>query len=267
MSPASASAAPHPLLRIGLVGETAAAEARRASLARIGANVIEHGDMPEDVSALDALFVAAPLAERYTMARDAVERGVGVFVEWPPAPAMRNVQALSAAAEEAGVPVCVSRPLRYHPALAALERPAQWVVLRRVVPAGTSVLAGHALADLADLCLFLVQGAALTRLDAQAVRDATRAPRALGFNLRFQNGAYAQAATHAGPATSLHLHAHAATAALDADLYTPTDLDAARDAETRGFLDALASGTPPAVTLLDALQTLRLVERLWMRLR
>ncbi len=268
LMPASGpSPAALPALRVGVAGDTEVAAVRRASLARIGVGLAWEGPDPRNMPALDVLFVATPPAERYADAREAVERGVAAFVEWPPAPALRNVQALGAAAEEAGTPLGVSRTLRFHPALATLDRPARLVVLRRVVPAGGSLLAGYTLALLADLCLFLAQGPALTRLDAQATRDTARAPRAVAFNLRFQNGAYAQASVGAGEAAALHLHATTATAAYDADLYHATDLDTARDTETRLFLDAVATRRPPPVTPLDALQTLRLAEKLWARLR
>lgn len=254
-------------LNVGIVGETSAAEARRASLARLGVDVTWTGATPENLPPLDVLFVAVPSAERFGVARDAARRGTSVLVEWPPAPALRDVQALGAVAEEAGVAVGVSRTLRFHPALTALDDAARLVVLRRLVPEGTSLLAGYALAELADLCLFLTHAPALTRLDAQAVRDTARAPRSLAFNLRFQNGAYAQASLHAGHPAGLHLHACTAATTHDADVYASDDLDAARDAETRAFLDAAASSGQAPVTPLDALQTLRLVERLWARLR
>lgn len=252
---------------IGLLGSGPAAARRRASLARIGAEVAWTGETGAALPPLDVLFVATPLAERHAAVNAALRQGTAVFVEWPPAPSLREIQALLDVTQEAGVAIGVARTLRFHPALAALTQPARLVVLRRTVPEGASLLAGHALADLADLCAFLTQGPALTRLDAHAVRDVTRAPRALAFNLRFQNGAYAQASLLAGERETLHLHATAASATLDADLYAPADLDAARDAETRAFLDAVATSRPAPVTPLDALQTLRLAERLWARLR
>lgn len=254
-------------LNVGLLGTGSAAALRRESLARLGVRVAWAGETMAGAPSLDVLFVATPLAERHAAVQASVQQGVAVFAEWPPAPSLREAQALVAMTAEAGVPVGVARTLRFHPALAPLALPARLVVLRRTTPEGTSLLAGHALADVADLCAFLAQGPALTRLDAHAVRDAMRAPRALAFNLRFQNGAYAQAALLAGEALGLHFHATTATDTLAADLYDPADLDTARDAETRAFLDAVAAGRPAPVTPLDALQSLRLAERLWARLR
>lgn len=92
-------------LNVGIVGETQAAEARRASLARLGVDVTWTGATPENLPPLDVLFVAVPSAERFGVARDAARRGTSVLVEWPPAPALRDVQALGAVAEEAGVAV------------------------------------------------------------------------------------------------------------------------------------------------------------------
>ena len=247
-------------LRVCVLGDTGAAGLRRASLRRLG--------VPQtDAARADAVFVALPPAERQAVAAAHARQGQAVFVEWPPAPALRDVQALVALAQEAGVAVGVARTLRFHAAVQGVARPARLVVLRRTRPAGASLLAGHTLADLADLCLFLAEGPALTRVDAQAVRSRLRAPRALAFHLRFQNGAYAQAALLPARAETFSLHATGATHCHDAELGRPADWDAARDAETRAFLDALSAARPAPTTPLDALQTLRLVESLWTRLR
>ena len=152
-----------PPLRLGIVGDTHAAAARRRSLARCGLEMNTLGDDP-DLSGVDVLFVASPSALRHGHALAAVRQGVAVFAEWPPAPALSDVQALVAAASEAGVPVGTSRPLRFLPGLAAAV-PSRLVVVRRTLPPGTPLLTAHTLADLADLCRHLTGSAALTRID------------------------------------------------------------------------------------------------------
>ncbi len=254
-------------LRVGMAGKGPVADVRRASLERLGVPLTWCGDGSTEPPPLDVLFVAAPVAERYALVCAAARQGAAVFSEWPAALSLRESAALVALAQEAGVTVGVSRTLRFHPALHQVDEASRLVLLRRTVPEGTSLLGGYALAELVDLCLYLTEAPALTRLDAQAARDAMRAPRAVAFTLRFQNGAYAQVAAHPGAAAALHLYACTSGTTLDVSLALPTSLEAAHTAETAAFLDAAVQGKAAPVTPLDALQTLRLVERVWARLR
>ncbi len=254
-----------PSLRLGIVGDTRAAMARRQSLARLRQEVAGF-ENTEGLEGVDVLFVASPPAMRHVHAVAAVRQGVAVFAEWPPAPALSDVQALVAAAAEAGVPVGTSRPLRFQNGLAGAV-PCRLVVARRTLPPGTPLLTAHTLADLADLCRYLTGSAALTRIEAHAERDATRAAQALAFALRFQNGAYAQVAVHPADDAHLHVYACAGSDAHSVDLEGDAPPDALLDAETGAFLDAVAARQPAPVTALDALQTLRLVEKLWTQLR
>lgn len=244
--------------RIGVLGETGAAALRRASLRRLGADVLDVE--PRDAGRVDVLFVASEPALRFAHTLEAVRHGVPVFVEWPPAAALADVQALVAAADEAGVRVGVSRPLRY--ALDA-ARPARLVLARQTAPAPLALT--HLLADLIDLSRFLTASSLPVRLEAHAERDATRAPQAVAVTLRFQNGACVQGALCVGTEDALDVQAFAGAHAHGTHLAgVPA---AALDAETAAFLDAAAARQPVAVPPLDALQTLRLVEKVLARLR
>lgn len=250
--------------RIGLLGATEAAQARRRSLERLGCDVLPVE--PRDVGRLDVLFVATAPADRYAVACEAVRQGVPVFVEWPPAPALSEVQALVAAAEEAGVAVGVSRPLRGCAGLQGAA-PARLVLVQRTLPPGVPLLTAHTLADLADLCRFLAASTVTTRLEAHVERDAARVPQAVAFALRFQNGAYAQASVLPGAEEALSVQAHTGADVHAAHLHGTAKFDGLLDEETGAFLAAVEAGRAAPVPPLDALQTLRLVEKLWGRLR
>ena len=261
-------------MQIGLYGTGGATEARRASLERLGHPLAWTGETPSDFAAmppLGACFVGGPVAERALAAREAAGRGAAVLAEWPPATGLREAYGLVRLGEEAGVEVGVARTLRFHPALEGASSsesgPMRLVVARASVP-GASLPAGPALADLLDVCAFLVGTHGLRRVEAQAVRGRLREPRAYAFGLRFTSGAYAQGSLVAageGAPASLHLSALGAGEPLAADL--AHGREAARDRETAAFLAAVASGVAAPVTALDGLHTLRLVERVMARMR
>ena len=275
--------APGAALRIGLFGGGGAASARRASLARVGAALAWEGDddgaLADLPTGLDLLVVAGPVAGRAAAVVAAAARGVAAFVEWPPAPGLREAHALVRLGEETGADVGVARSGRFAPSLArAGVRPgggaasAAWPLVVVDATASGPLLGGHVLADLVDLAACLTRGTSLRRLDARLVRDAAHAPIALAAALRFTSGAYAQIAlapaqegasprrrvTAAGPGSGL-------AGTLDLDL--GPERAAALDAETRAVLDAVARGVPPPVTALDALALVRLLERVTARLR
>lgn len=281
------SAARAPGVRVGVFGGGAAAAARRASLARVGAEVVWEGDDDDALGDLPAslglVVVAGPVAGRSAAVVAAAARGVAAFVEWPPAPGLREAHALVRLGEETGTDVGVARTWRFAPTLAAWgvgpagssvfgppacpsAAPAPLVLVDATAPA--PLLGGHVLADLVDLAACLTRGTSLRRLDARLVRDATHAPVALAAALRFTSGAYAQIALAPAPggtAPRRRIVAAAPAGALDADLWP--ERAAALDAETRAVLDAVARGVPPPVTALDALALVRLLERVTSRLR
>lgn len=135
----------------------------------------------------------------------------------------------------------------------------------------------------------------MLRVEAEAERGPGRALRAVAFALRFRNGAYAHAAVtespvSPGPAERLRLFASGGGARVEARgwggplcvegapgtpslVYAPAlggppdpDAHAARH-EAAAFLAAVAAGRPAPFSIHDAVDTLRLTERLMERLR
>jgi predicted dehydrogenase len=252
----------------------------------------------------DAVCVAVPPAARFLLARAAANEGAHVFLEWPPATGLDEAERLGHLAEEAGVEVAVARPLPIGPLLDG--RPAEWRprLLALTLDAGPGDALGvlpwpHRLAGALDLCVGLARSAEVLRVEAEADREGARL-RAVALGLRFRNGVYAQAVLHERPravdaAERFRLDAAGGGLRLSARaLEGPVCLEqegppAAGDRpanpapaaafgpvppalppavrELADFLGAVAAGRPAPVSILDAVHTLRLVERLMERLR
>ncbi len=275
-------------MHVGVIGTGERAKPRRAALAGLPPPfVVEHRVPPADplddegleatLTGLDVAFIAVAPAEVMRVATAAARQGLHFFLEWPPAASLREGERLLKLSEEAGVEVGVSRPWRFHPALAA--RPAGW---KATLAGLTTFFAGEGpapLVDAVDLAVTLARSGTVQRVDAEAVRTGARLD-AVAFTLRFHNGAFAQGMVRRGPGPpALHVFAAGAGHTLEADLAAPPEnagraaaleplpAPALLQAESRAFLDALARRQPPPVSLLDGLHTLRLLERLMARLR
>lgn len=264
-------------MHVGVIGSGRRAAGRAALLEALpGVRGVARceGGSPEAVAAfaetVDAVFVAVPTGEVFGVAGALARRGMPMFLEWPPAVSVREGEALVRLVEEAGVEIAVSRPLRAHGLFGRIPegwRPALVVVRHDVARAEAAGVAARArLADAVDLCCALAGSTSVQRIDAEAARGASLLPEAVAFGLRYHNGAYAQVALTGGAdAESATLYASGGGHHLRADLRAGR-AEAAVD-ETTAFLQAIRTGRSPAVTALDALHTLRLVERLMARLR
>ena len=242
----------------------------------------------ESLGGFDAVFVALPPEQQREAVAEALRQGTPLFLEWPPAQALADAQALVELAQEAGAEVGVSRPLRFHPAVALLRtatRPSL-ILLRSSVPEEPADPAvwRHHLADVVDLCCALARSSSARRVDAETVRSEGRWPRTLAFSIRFHNATFAQVNLRRGgdrPDDALHVggpgyeveadlagrHVHAYGLPETPGLADRDDAPDLLAAETAAFLDAIRDRRPAPVSLLDGLHTLRLVERVLGRLR
>lgn len=281
-------------MRVGIIGQGPHAEARRAALqahpavqfagtlagdvcavpAMAGPGVVAPGPLGGFLHGLDAVVLALPPADLLAAAQSTVKQGVHAFLEWPPARSVGEAQALVRLAEEAGVEVGVSRPLRRLPvvAQAAAHRPALVVLTLHAVPPEDGPPAwSRWLGDALDLCCTLAGSTSVQRIDAEAARLDRPWPEAVGIGLRFHTGTYAQLHLRLADAPGGSVYSAGPDGRFEADvpLTPPPDLLAE---ETAAFFDALTAGTPLSTlprlaSLLDALHVLRLAERLMARLR
>lgn len=208
---------------------------------------------------LDVVFVGVRPAERFEAASRALRKGAHVFLEWPPCSSIRECARLVDLAEEAGLEVAVSRPLRVGDVLG--QRRAQ--ILSMTVRGVPSAVA--ALADVIDLAFAVGQSGSVRRVEAEAAYDAARRLTAVAVSLRFHSGTFAQALIRtAGRAGGVELYA------ADQEVENDVVLHAGRNelvAETGDVLRALKKEAPAPVSALDALQTMRVVERVMSVLR
>lgn len=285
-------------MRVGVIGRGRQAEHRsRAVQGLRGVTLVEPRDAnPEDAAdlydllePLDVVFVTVPTAEHFRVAEAATKRGIHVFLEWPPATSTRECASIMRLAEEAGVEAGLSRPLRYHPVFSILPeawRPDLVLVQQEVARGGTWQ---RCLADVVDFCCALAGSTSVQRIDAEAARSGSAWPDALAFGIRFHNGVYVQGSlkrTAGAPAGSFYAAGPGLQIAADlagtevrraekgenVEGFTPLEAveTGAADplrAETTAFLEAVARGGPVPVSVLDGLQTMRLLEKMMKKLR
>lgn len=151
----------------------------------------------ELIGASDAVVVAVPTHSHETVALEAIEAGVHVFVEKPMAPGVAAANRIIAAAAARGVVVQVGHVERFNPALVAarpyLDRPL-FVESHRLAPFTPRSLDVAVVLDLmihdVDLLCSLV-GRPVTELAAAGVPVLTRHVDIANARLGFEGGAVA----------------------------------------------------------------------------
>lgn len=268
-------------MHIGIVGSGAAAEAWARAMEQTSGVTLEHRPRVPDVHSTpdlaalvallersDALFVGGASGQRFALAEVAMKRAVPLLLDWPPTTSLEECGAAVQLAEEAGVEVGVSRPLRFCPALLDLPRAPRLVTLRLPL-AAPPASARAALSDAVDLATCLAGRGSVRRMEVEAVRGAGAAGslwlEALGTSLRF-HGTFAQL-TLARPADGQDSAADVTAvgpgfrrrAALPVSRESIPE--AWRAAEATAFAEALRERRPPPVPLREGLRVMRLVER------
>lgn len=261
-------------MRVATIGSDSALVKRREMLGRM-ADVdlladIDRRDLG-GLEGVDILFVGVARAERYRVAAQAARKGTHVFLEWPPATSIRECAALVRLAEEGGLECGVSRPFRFCPLLDSADDAWRANIVSLTMhgdvyapTGGESPIAyprlSRIMADAVDLSCALVKSSSVRRVDAEAARDESLQPDATLFSLRFHSGAYAQVFIRLNGATArATLYASGSGSRVEGAV---TALDVALRQETAVFVAAVAGGRPAPVSALDALNTMRIVERL-----
>lgn len=261
-------------MRVATIGSDPVLARRRELLgqtADVSTVELIEGREAETLEGVDILFVGVPRADRFRIASQAARSGTHIFLEWPPATSIRECAGLVRLAEEGGLECGVSRPFRFCPLLSSVD--ANWrpnivsLALHGDVHAledGDSQIGSprlsRVMADAVDLSCALVKSSSVRRVDAEAARDEALQPDATLFSLRFHSGAYAQVFIRLNGTTAMPtIYASGGGVHLEG---TVAALDEALRRETSAFVAAVRDGRPVPVTALDALHTLRIVERL-----
>jgi predicted dehydrogenase len=100
-----------------------ASESLREEFARRYPNARVTGDFEEMISSgeLDAVVIATPVPTHFPLARQALEAGLNVFVEKPPAMRVWEMEELIALAEAGGLVLMPGHLLLYHPGVQKLK--------------------------------------------------------------------------------------------------------------------------------------------------
>ena len=205
----------------------------------------------------------------FSLLSELARRGIHLFLEWPPASSVADCRALIGLSEEAGIEIGVSRPLRFYPWSKQSGRAGHVdiAVIRQTLDLRARGTWKRALEDAVDLALLFARGASARRIDASIARTEQRLPLLTAAGIRFHNGTYVQLELRHTPDIIPTLSVTLAGPGYTTDL----DLSSAREdgisRETTAFAEAVAANRPPPVSVLDALQTIRLMEKLMERLR
>ncbi|HEX7072031.1 MAG TPA: Gfo/Idh/MocA family oxidoreductase [Rhodothermales bacterium] len=205
----------------------------------------------------------------YEILAELARRGIHLFLEWPPAFSVSECRNLAELAGEAGVQIGVSRPLRFHPWPTESDEAShlEVVTVRQARDVRAPGEWKRAMEDAVDLVSYFARGASPRRIDAAVARSEGRLALLTIAGIRFQNGSYSQIEVR---------HADDGEGSTNVVLggsgrVVTCNLDDARlpgiRLETTAFLEAVRANRPPQVTVLDAAQTFRLMERLMERLR
>ncbi len=259
-------------MRVATIGSDPLLALRRRALEETSgvvlADLAPRMPIQEALENVDVLFIGVPRPDRFQIAAQAARAGTHVFVEWPPATSIRECAALVLLAEESGLECGVSRPLRYSPLMESVED--NWranlvsLSLHGAIHAADAPIAypklSRLMADAVDLSCALVKSSSVRRVDAEAARNESSQPDATIFSLRFHSGAYAQVFIRLnGTPAKPEVYASGSGVKMEG---TIAGHDVAIRQETLAFMAAVAEGRPVPVSVLDALHTMRIVERL-----
>ena len=268
-------------MRVAVLGEGPPAAARMAAINAFGQRERQYGDVVPTIELIgtfatidrhlpqiDVLFATGGTLH-HTQLSELAQRGCHLFLEWPPARSVVECEALARLSEEAGIEIGVSRPLRFvrWPESAARLAHVDVLSVRQTLDVRTRGQWKRALEDAVDLTLAFTRGAAIRRVDVAAARDVRRLPLVTSASLRFQNRTFAQIEVRHGAASPASMLVGVAGPGYAFELDLSSLRDEALACETGAFLEAVAANRTPPVSVLDALQTIRLLEKLMERLR
>ncbi len=249
--------------------------------------------LPDQLKDVQTVFAGVPSAYTTHLANAALKAGVHTFLGRSAVPSLSECKALAALAEEAGAEVGISRVMRFHPFLDML--PDGWrasaITVRHSEQGHDRTAFQQMLEDAVDLCCSLAGTGEVRRIEAQLVQRSRRYPVCLLVSIRFQNGTYAHLELKQDDRTNTHhVYAGGGGFEIDADLeqqqiyrsrsvgeenevlsnafdnknFRLQDLIAT---ETIAFLASLRDRKPVPISIMDGLQTLRLVENIRKKLR
>ncbi len=247
-------------------------QAVRAALQSLGARPAEPGSpVPRDVAA--AWISLEESLTGIVEAEEALRAGWNVLMRWPGALGLRFAERLVTLAEEAGRQVALIRPLRRVPEFAGVASAGRATILTLAVDLGLESRgdAEALLGDLLDACVALFGETSLQRSEVESALDPDGNLSAVAVSVRFQNGALAQILLSFGDGPArFSLVAAGGGGVRRAVSLQPVPLpvaDAFVASEAAAFMHAISRRSTSGVALQDALESLRITERIRNSLR
>ena len=239
---------------------------------------------------LDALFLDVPAAYSFDLTQTAIKHGLHVMLEPAAFPAITEARQLLHLAEEAGVDISISRPIRFHPLLKnwTAEQHSRLTMIRHTASPDAPIQS--MLEEAVDACCYVAGVSDVQQLDAQAARNASGFLELVAASLRFHNGSYAQLQVgHTRTDNEYRIDTIGRGFHLQLDMLAGTRKDqkidatqneAARSAfdpafnphdlafdETKSFIEAILDKGPQLTTLTEGIRIQRIVEGIRMKLR
>ena len=244
------------------------------------------------ISYLDAVLISVPSAFMYTVTQFCLRAGLHVYLDWNSSVSISEYEKLARLSEEAGTELGIDLPLRFHPLFNTVpaKRAASIFRIQRTFSTPSTLLFQQAIDQAFELCYHYSLTSELQRIDAQLVRSTSSIPNALLASLRFQNGTYAHVyISQASPIESYVLQASGTGFNIEVDMLhtvlrqahplqrenteenalspgafevTPLPQHNLHEVALKAFVEAIAVGKPAPASILDGLQTKRIIEKL-----
>lgn len=243
------------LLPVIFIGESDATAVRRTAAGGSGAAPVGPGTV---------CFVALSVGEAAEEAKRLARLGCHVFLDVPKLPSVRDLEQLSHVAEEAGVSVAVSRPLRFAPGAAEWTGRSSITVIEAEFGAAPESWQ-RGLSEALDLCTHMCRSATTRNIEVSVERADRLWPVFAAASLRFDNGTLAILSLRRSAAPEpMRCMATVGTEVRQLRLSTTADAYAS---ETRAFLQAIARGERAPVSASEALAGARLQDQVLALLR
>lgn len=254
-------------VRVLFVGESKYTAIRKTAL-RSGR---AEGVAVDVVDATDDQFGPGSVCFTTLASDDALEQskrllksGCHVFLDTVLVP-LQDLQQLALVAEEAGVEVGISRPLRYSSALAGWNDRATIATIAAEFGDGPDSWQ-RCLLHTMDLCVHLCRTGNTRRVEASVERADQLWPIFAAVSLRFDNGSLALASLRKTASSPGPTRCTITTGPIVSSLELAGGTEA-YEAETRDFIEQVARGAPAPVSISDGLAGVRLLDQVQALLR
>lgn len=252
-------------------GQGSPAAAVRAALESRGHTYAPSDAQPSGSDALWVMLDGSMVA--LAQVEQAIRAGWNVALRWPQDVPTRHAERLVVLAEEAGTQVGVIRPLRRLPEMAALLAGDRASILTLAVdlPLHDSDRVDEIVGDLVDLGMALFREAGHQRTEVESTRAAGGSISAIAATIRHMDGSLGQFLVSFGHDPSrFYLVAAGGGVTRRAVSLSPVPMPIGSGTlatDVTGFVQAIARGGTAPVPLVDALEALRIAERICASLR